>query len=210
MTATVGDMYLKWDLPVTVPSGPDGAGGTIEFECVGVSEICTVGICTRRSLRTNGNNIEFGFEEFGWTTETLTGLALSWTFLEYITQLSDADAQVRLRAARDIFDWGTRLCDPVTAKWMANRELAALLVRVVGEAGASARAETADHSRASAGGCAVTVGIAVQPGTVEKIREANGAPALAEVPPDQDATEFELEFPGHVRIDVLTTDAPRD
>ena len=127
---------------------------------------------------------------------------------EYITQLSDADAQVRLRAARDIFDWGTRLCDPVTAKWMANRELAALLVRVVGEAGASARAETADHSRASAGGCAVTVGIAVQPGTFEKIREANGAPALAEVPPDQDATEFELEFPGHVRIDVLTTDAP--
>ena len=103
---------------------------------------------------------------------------------EGITQLvSDADAQVRLRAARDIFDWGTRLCDPVTAKWMANRELAALLVRVVGEAGASARAETADHSRASAGSRAVTVGIAVQPGTFEKIREANGAPALPDPRP---------------------------
>jgi hypothetical protein len=125
-----------------------------------------------------------------------------------IAQLSDADAQVRLRAARDIFDWGTRLCDPVAAKWMADPALAALLVRVEGEAGAGARAETADTSRGAAGGCAVTAGIAVQPASFERIREANGTPALARVPPDQDAMEFELEFPGHVRIDVLTTDAP--
>jgi hypothetical protein len=48
----------------------------------------------------------------------------------------------------------------------------------------------------------------VQPGTFEKVREANGEPELARVPPDQDAMEFELEFSGHVRIDVLTTHTP--
>jgi hypothetical protein len=52
------------------------------------------------------------------------------------------------------------------------------------------------------------VGIAVQPGAFEKIRMVNGAAELARVPPDQDAMEFELELPGRVRIDVLTTHTP--
>jgi hypothetical protein len=126
---------------------------------------------------------------------------------EYFAQLTDADAQVRLCAARDIFDWGTRLCDPVLEKWMTDVELAGLLVRVEGEmTGAAAAPGLGDSApRTPARSCAATVGIAVQPETFEKIRKANGAPALAEVPPDQDAMEFELEFPGHVRIDVLTT-----
>jgi len=52
-----------------------------------------------------------------------------------------------------------------------------------------------------------TVGIAVEPATFEKIRAANGTPRLADVPPDQDALEFELHF-GTIAIDVLTTKAP--
>jgi len=59
----------------------------------------------------------------------------------------------------------------------------------------------------------VTVGVAVQPATFEKIREANGTPRLAEVPTEQDAQEFELHFPlqggaGGVALDVLTTREP--
>jgi hypothetical protein len=126
---------------------------------------------------------------------------------EYIAQLSDADAQVRLRAAGDIFDWGTRLCDPIFEKWMADAELARLLVRVESEA-AGAVAASGLPLRTAVRSCAATVGIAVQPEQFAKTREANGAPELARVPPDQDAMEFELEFPGHVRIDVLTTHTP--
>lgn len=41
-----------------------------------------------------------------------------------------------------------------------------------------------------------------------RIREANGTPSLADVPPDQDAEEFELHFPEGVSLDVLTTREP--
>jgi tellurite resistance protein TerC len=58
----------------------------------------------------------------------------------------------------------------------------------------------------------LTVGIAVLPETFNEIREANGSPLLAEVPSDQDALEFELEFEGDFlqppRLDILTTNAP--
>lgn len=128
---------------------------------------------------------------------------------EYIAQLGDADARVRLRAAGDIFDLGTRLCDPILEKWLADEELAGLLVRVEGEVNVpGAAGDGPPRLRPSARSCAATVGIAVQPGTFEKVREANGEPELARVPPDQDAMEFELEFSGHVRIDVLTTHTP--
>jgi len=54
----------------------------------------------------------------------------------------------------------------------------------------------------------VTVGIAVLPDTFAKIRVANGSPPLADVPPDQDALEFEFHFDGIIALDVLTTKAP--
>jgi hypothetical protein len=54
----------------------------------------------------------------------------------------------------------------------------------------------------------VTVGLAVAPERFEKIREANGSPRLAEVPPDQDAKEFELHLPGGLSMDVLTSKDP--
>jgi len=54
----------------------------------------------------------------------------------------------------------------------------------------------------------VTVGLAVQPERFEKIREASGSPRLAEVPPEQDAQEFEIHLPGGLSMDILTSREP--
>jgi hypothetical protein len=54
----------------------------------------------------------------------------------------------------------------------------------------------------------VTAGIAVQPALFEMIRAANGSPRLADVPPDQDAKEFELHFEDQANLDILTTRDP--
>src|SRR5216683_6299757 len=55
---------------------------------------------------------------------------------------------------------------------------------------------------------AITVGLAVQRDTFGRIRIANGTPRLAEVPPDQDAEEFELHFTDGISLDILTTREP--
>ena len=44
--------------------------------------------------------------------------------------------------------------------------------------------------------------------TFARIRAANGRPALAQVPPEQDAEEFELHFGNGVELDVLTSREP--
>lgn len=54
----------------------------------------------------------------------------------------------------------------------------------------------------------ITVGLAVPREAFNRIRIANGTPRLAEVPPDQDAEEFELHFPEGISLDVLTTREP--
>jgi tellurite resistance protein TerC len=59
-------------------------------------------------------------------------------------------------------------------------------------------------------GAKITVGLAVLPETFEAIRAANGSPPLADVPPDQDALEFEMHFKGPFALDILTTRAPGD
>jgi hypothetical protein len=53
------------------------------------------------------------------------------------------------------------------------------------------------------------VGLAVAPDAFQAIHAANGSPRLAEVPPDQDGQEFELHFPDHIALDVLTSKDPR-
>jgi hypothetical protein len=53
-----------------------------------------------------------------------------------------------------------------------------------------------------------TVGVAVTPENFDRIRAANGSPRLADVPPDQDAKEFELHFAHGTRLDILTSLAP--
>ncbi|HVB33880.1 MAG TPA: hypothetical protein VNJ52_05835 [Patescibacteria group bacterium] len=98
--------------------------------------------------------------------------------------LADADPETRFRAASTIYEAGSAAARAATQAWSQDAALAPLF------AGKP------------------TVGIAVHAEQFERIRQANGSPALADVPPDQDAREFELHFPGGISIDVLTTRQP--
>lgn len=101
-----------------------------------------------------------------------------------ISALASPDAATRAAAALDIFKAGRALAEPVVQGWRSDPPFAALL---------------------GGDSPAVTVGLAVEPVTFERIRAANGSPLLARVPPGQDASEFELHFPNGVSLDVLTT-----
>ena len=50
----------------------------------------------------------------------------------------------------------------------------------------------------------MAVGIAVKPATFEAIHKAAGSPRLADVPPDQDAKEFEIHCEDGTEFDILT------
>lgn len=105
--------------------------------------------------------------------------------------LSSADPGERAAGARDIYRAGRELADEASREWRSDPEFAALLER--------------DSS--SEPQC--TVGLAVNPITFEAIRDANASPRLPEVPPDQDAREFELHFDVNVALDILTTRDPK-
>jgi len=102
---------------------------------------------------------------------------------EWIEMLGSKDAEQRAQAATEIYHTGRERAEAAAWNWWTNPEL----VRLCG----------APPS--------VTVGLAVRPTTFARIREANGWPQLAIVPPEQDAAEFELHFAGGVLLDVLTT-----
>src|SRR5690348_16971128 len=104
----------------------------------------------------------------------------------WIRQLSSADSATRQAAAVEIFRRGRELALAAIEPWLADGTLMQLFVM------------SSTHSPEA------TVGIAVEAATFEMIRKACGSPRLAEVPPDQDAQEFELEFPAGVRLDILT------
>jgi hypothetical protein len=103
-----------------------------------------------------------------------------------IAGLTSPDASVRIAAAAEIYRTGRRLADQAMFSWWRDAELSVLLGPEP----------------------VVTVGLAVERDTFAEIRAANDAPPLAQVPPDQDAEEFELHFPDGVSLDVLTTRAP--
>ncbi len=102
---------------------------------------------------------------------------------QLIVQLADRDSAARESAAGELYRIGSALGDAATAAWRADKEFAGLL------AGPP------------------TVGVAVLPERFEAIRTAFGNPHLADVPPDQDAKEFEIVLRA-ARLDVLTTRAP--
>jgi len=52
-------------------------------------------------------------------------------------------------------------------------------------------------------------GFGGQARNIARIREANGLPPLAHVPPDQDAEEFELHFPNDISLDVPNHSRPQ-
>jgi hypothetical protein len=107
-----------------------------------------------------------------------------------IRSLSAAEARARDDAAAAIFQLGREIALAATQKWLEDAELASCFV-IEG-----------------AGLVKTTVGIAVSPETFERMKAANGSPRLADVPPDQDAKEFELDFPHGVRLDILSTREP--
>lgn len=99
-----------------------------------------------------------------------------------IAQLADPDPAVREAAANSLYELGRSLAQAATQSWRADAQLTRLLTGPP------------------------TVGTAVTPGNFAKIHAAFGSPRLADVPPDQDAREFELHL-GPARLDILTTRA---
>jgi len=102
-----------------------------------------------------------------------------------IERLASRELAERDAAAEEIYVAGSILARRAAREWLKDNDLISLLAR---------------DPR-------ITVGIAVQPDIFRRIREANGCPGLAEVPPDQDAEEFELHFTG-ISLDVLTSKTP--
>jgi hypothetical protein len=108
-----------------------------------------------------------------------------------IRGLCDPEIGRREHSAAEIFRRGSELARAVAANWLADPELARLFVL-----GDGRFPET-------------TVGLAVAPEDFERIRVTNGSPRLADVPPDQDAREFELHFSSGVQLDILTSRQPQ-
>jgi hypothetical protein len=112
-----------------------------------------------------------------------------------IAMLSSADPSERAAGARDIFRVGRDLADAASHQWRSDPEFSQLLAGF------------------NANGPQCTVGLAVTPLTFEAVHAANGSPRLADVPPDQDAREFELHFDddadANVALDVLTSRDPK-
>ncbi|MBI3668206.1 MAG: TerC/Alx family metal homeostasis membrane protein [Acidobacteria bacterium] len=101
-----------------------------------------------------------------------------------LARLASPGRADREAAAAELYRLGRALGDAAAEAWRADAEFAALLTG------------------------AATVGIAAHPASFAKIRAANGSPRLADVPPDQDALEFELHFEQPVSLDILTTKEP--
>jgi hypothetical protein len=104
-----------------------------------------------------------------------------------IAGLSSAVPSVRQAAAEEVYRLGRATAGIAVSGWWADEELSALL-------------QGPEPT--------ITAGVAVQRETFNRIRIANGTPTLAEVPPDQDAEEFELHFPPDILLDILTTREP--
>ena len=105
---------------------------------------------------------------------------------EWIAALSSPEESRRAHGAKQIYVCGRSLADRAVDSWRKNEAFARLLGT----------------------GAQVTVGLAVRPDTFAAIRQANGWTQLAEVPPDQDASEFELDFAEDISLDILTPRKP--
>ncbi len=113
---------------------------------------------------------------------------------QLIDQLSVHEKAVREQAARAIFVLGFARAVECVSGWLADPDVADCFV--FDESGTGARFPR------------MTVGVAVEPERFAQIRAANGSPRLADVPPDQDAEEFEIQVGHDVRLDILTTPVP--
>ena len=117
---------------------------------------------------------------------------------QWISQLADSDPAKRRAAATRLHSAGTALCLSATREWLKDIEFRGLVRPALPDAAVDSIAE----------GVRCTVGIAVQPETFQRIRALRGSPRLADVPPDQDAMEFELRPDDREDFDILTTREP--
>jgi len=117
-------------------------------------------------------------------------------FAGWIGGLADPDPGARKVAAQRLYMAGATLCKSVLNEWLGDRDFRALAL------------PAAENERPGPESVSYTVGIAVEPNNFEKIRAANGSPRLSDVPPDQDAKEFELSFENSRHFDILTTREP--
>ncbi len=106
---------------------------------------------------------------------------------QLVDALSSPEDAIRFQAAAEIYNISVAPALLVAEKWRRDKELADLLATP---------------------NLRITSGLAVYPETFAKILTAANHPVLADVPPDQDAQEFELHFPGNVSLDILTTRDP--
>jgi len=112
---------------------------------------------------------------------------ISTTLPDWIAQLASGAAEERRAAAAFCYREGSQLGEAAIAEWSKDPEF--------------------DQEICGP----LTVGIAVHPQRFAAIRAAMGSPLLADVPPDQDAVEFELHLEtrfGEIWLDILTTGAP--
>jgi hypothetical protein len=116
-----------------------------------------------------------------------SGATMSSPLNAAIAGLSASEPSSRQTAAEEVYRLGRAVAGIAVASWWGDEELSALLL---------------------APNPVITVGVAVPRDTFNRIRIANGTPRLAEVPPDQDAEEFDLQFAGGVSLDLLTTREP--
>ncbi len=108
-----------------------------------------------------------------------------------IDQLSAKDAELRKKAAREIFAAGLARAKPSIEGWLADPDVRDCFV--FDDSGSEERFPR------------MTVGIAVEPTRFAKIFAANGSPRLANVPVELDAEEFEIRVSPDVHLDILTT-----
>jgi tellurite resistance protein TerC len=114
-----------------------------------------------------------------------------------IRGLSDDDPERRAENANWLFASGAQRVQEFLSELRNDPEFNRLLVLHVPAKGVS-----------TGQGMTITVGVAVLPGTFEKIRAANHSAPLADASADQEVLEFELHFPGHVQIDILMAKVP--
>lgn len=117
---------------------------------------------------------------------------------KWIEDLAQAEPRRRAESGLRLYLAGVNLFMPLLTKWIDDlsfRELTLPYSRMVEE-------------QKKNGPSTIVVGVAVNPELFGKIYVANGSPHLANVPPDQDAREFELQLDDAVKLDILTTRDP--
>jgi len=103
---------------------------------------------------------------------------------DLVRSLTSPEDGMRNGAAKELYRRGQELAEEAILTWRQDSEIGALI---------------SVHA---------TVGIAVTQQRFAAIRSALGNPHLADVPPEQDAQEFEWSVGEGVQLDILTTREP--